>query len=184
MALGATLVTGFDPLITHLVADTFRRTTKMMCSICRGARIVVPEYINACRVAGELVDEAPYILQDGVCEAAFARKRGLGNGYSLPAALARARSNGPLLAGMGVYCFPSVVEKRELPLLVAAAGGAWLNRFPPNPDDDCKVLLLAERTVSGACEQRRRKIHRVYDVELLREAACTQQLRRSAYRLR
>ena len=32
-------------------------------------------------------------------------------------------------------------------------------------------------------EQKRRKTFEVYDVELLREAACTQQLRRSAYRL-
>merc|ERR1712032_242363 len=99
------------------------------------------------------------------------------------AALERARTLGPLLQGISVYCFPSVVEKRELPLLVAAAGGTWLTRFPQSPDDN-SVLLLAERTVSSEKEQQHRKMYEVYDVELLREAACTQQIRRSAYRLR
>lgn len=177
------MIEEWSPEITHLVADTFRRTAKMMCAICHGASIVTPEYIVACRAAGRLVDEMPFVLQDAVCEAAFARKRGIARGYSLATALRRAREQGPLLQGISVYCFPSVIEKRELPLLVAAAGGTWLSRLPANPDDS-SVLLLAERTVSGEKEQRQRKAHEVYDVELLREAACTQQLRRAAYRLR
>jgi len=181
--LGATMVEDWSTEITHLVADTFRRTAKMMCAICHGAHIVTPEYIVACRAAGQFVDEAPFTLQDAVCEAAFARKRGIASGYSLAAALQRARDNGPLLRGMSVYCFPSVTEKRELPLLVQAAGGTWLSRFPAAPDDG-SVLLLAERTVSGDKERRQRKAHEVYDVEILREAACTQRLRRAAYRLR
>ena len=64
----------------------------------------------------------------------------------MAAALQRARDNGPLLRGISVggqdwgslalkawqvraevYCFPSVGEKRELPMLVAAAGGTWLS---------------------------------------------------------
>lgn len=169
---------------THLVADTFRRTTKMMCSICLGAHVVTLEFIRACRNAGKVVDERPFVLEDGVCEAAFARKRGIAGGYSLAQALERSRNNGPLLRGMSVYCFPSVSEKRELPLLVAAAGGTWLTRFPAERADDESVLLLAERTVSNEREQLRRAKHRVYDVELLREAACTQAIRRTAYRLR
>merc|ERR1712032_1373747 len=181
--LGASLARDWSIEITHLVADTFRRTTKMMCAICRGVQVVVPEYVGACRAAGTLVEEAPYVLRDEVCEAAFARKRGIRSGYSLAAALQQARSAGPLLQGVSVYCFPSVIEKRELPLLVAAAGGTWLSRFPQSPADS-SVLLLAERTVSSEKEQQRRKMYEVYDVELLREAACTQQIRRSAYRLR
>nr|QDO16208.1 mediator of DNA damage checkpoint protein 1 [Lingulodinium polyedra] len=181
--IGAEVAEEWTTEITHLIADTFRRTTKMMCAICRGMRIVTPDYIAACRVAGRRVDEKPFLLQDAVCEAAFARKRGIARGYSLTAALERARRRGPMLKGVSVYCFPSVIEKRELPLLVSAAGGTWLNRFPPAPDDD-SVLLLAERTVSSDREQQRRKAHEVYDVELLREAACTQELRRAAYRLR
>eukprot|EP00439_Symbiodinium_sp_Y106_P073491 s872_g13.t2 len=176
------MVAEWNPHVSHLIADTFRRTTKMMCAICTGAHILSTEYVKACREAGRLVDEAAFLLKDEVCEAAFARKRGISQGYSLAAALQRARQNGPLLHGMSVYCFPSVGEKRELPMLVAAAGGTWLKRFPLQPACT-SVLLLAERCVSSEREQQRRRVYEVYDVELLREAACTQELRRSAYRL-
>jgi len=180
--LGAGIAEEWTPGITHLIADTFRRTAKMMCTICHGGYVVTPEYIVACRAAGKRVDEAPYLLRDPVCEAAFARKRGIRRGYSLAKAQERARENGPMLQGVSVYCFPSVTEKRELPFLVSASGGAWLTRFPSSADDS--VLLLAERTVSSPQEQQRRRTHEVYDVELLREAACTQEIRRAAYRLR
>lgn len=176
------MVAEWNPHVSHLIADTFRRTTKMMCAICTGAHILSTEYVKACREAGRLVDEAAFVLKDEVCEAAFARKRGVSQGYSLAAAIQRARQNGPLLQGMSVYCFPSVGEKRELPMLVAAAGGTWLKRFPLQPACS-SVLLLAERCVSSEREQQRRRVYEVYDVELLREAACTQELRRSAYRL-
>ncbi|CAJ1339511.1 unnamed protein product [Effrenium voratum] len=179
--LHGVLVADWVPQISHVIADTFRRTTKMMCAICKGAQIVTPAYVKASREAGRLVDETPFLLKDELCEAAFARKRGLG-GYSLAGALQLARKKGPLLRGMSVYCFPSVGEKRELPLLVSAAGGTWLKRFPLQPSDP-SVLLLAERSVSSERELKRRKLFEVYDVELLREAACTQELRRAAYRL-
>jgi len=180
---GASFVSDWSPAVTHLIADTFRRTTKMMCAICTGAIVVTPEYLAACRESGKLVDEAPFLLRDAVCEEAFARKRGIEEGYSLAAALKRARRQGPLLSGISVYCFPSIAEKRELPHIVAAAGGTWLTRFPTTPDDN-SMLLLAERTVSSEREQQRRRAHEVYDVELLREAACTQRFRRGAYKLR
>jgi len=185
--MGATIVQDWSPHITHLVADTFRRTTKMMCAICRGAKVVVPRYLDACRPLTpsgrfSIVDETPFLLQDRLCEGAFALKRNLSDGYSLVGALQLARKNGLLLEGMSIYCFPSVVDKRELPHLVAAAGGTWLTRFPSQPDS-ASVLLLAERTVSSERERQRRKAHKVYDVELLREAACTQEIRKTAYRL-
>jgi len=184
--LGGELTDEWSPDITHIIADTFRRTNKIMCGICRGVKLVSPDYVNACRLAGKLVDEERFLLHDAVCEAAFARRRGIPGGYSLAKALQRVREHGPLLKGMSVYCFPSVttvVEQSELPMLVAAAGGKWLHRFPASPDDK-KVLLLAERAVSSEREQRRRQRHEVYDIELLREAACTQILRHGAYRLR
>lgn len=155
----------------------------MMCAICRGCNIVVPGYLAACRAAGRLVEEGPYTLEDRVCEEAFARRRGLSAGYSLAAALERVRRHGPLLAGVSVYCFPSVTEKRELPTVVVAAGGTWLQRFPSDPGDEA-VLLLAERGAASAREVARRQTYEVYDVEMLREAACTQELRRPVYRLR
>lgn len=181
MDLQGVLVSDWIPQISHVIADTFRRTTKMMCAICKGARIVTPAYVKACREAGRWVDEEDFTLKDEICESAFARKRGM-PGYSLAAAVQRAQSNGPLLRGISVYVFPSVGDKRDLPILVAAAGGTWLKRFPLQPED-ASVLLLAERSVNSERERKRRRTFEVYDVELLREAACTQELRKSAYRL-
>eukprot|EP00927_Polykrikos_kofoidii_P061543 TRINITY_DN5637_c0_g1_i1.p1 TRINITY_DN5637_c0_g1~~TRINITY_DN5637_c0_g1_i1.p1 ORF type:complete len:1960 (+),score=426.50 TRINITY_DN5637_c0_g1_i1:437-5881(+) len=179
---GAIAVGAWAPNITHLVADTFRRTLKLMCAICRGVPIVLPEYIDACQKAGALVDETPYLLRDSVCENAFARKRGIAGGFSIVGASERVKKRGLLLRGVSVYCFPSVTERRELPALVSAAGGAWLAKFPANVGNN--VLLLAEATATSDRERHRRQEHEVYDVELLREAACTQRLRKSTYRLR
>merc|ERR1719433_780829 len=93
VSLRARVVDIWSPHVTHLICDTFRRTTKMMCAICVGARIVTPAYVDACRAAGRLVDDMPYTLRDTVCEAAFARKNGL-QAYSVEAALHRARASG------------------------------------------------------------------------------------------
>lgn len=180
--MGVTLVSDWSPAITHLVANTFRRTPKMLCAICHGAHIVTPQYIAECRKKGQLVDHREFTLRDEVCEPAFAKKRGMSS-YSLAAALALRQKNGPLLKGMMVHCLPSVAERGELTSLVVSAGGQWLAKFPPNPDDP-SVLLLGARTFCHKRELDKRKAHKVYDVELLREAACTQVLRRSAYLLR
>jgi len=181
--LGFTVVRDWSPEVTHVIADTFRLTAKMMCAVCSGAHIVTPEYIAACRKQDGLAEEAEYLLKGDVCEAAFARKRGLGQGYSVAAAAERARRDGPLLRGMSVYCFPSVEDRHELPPLVAAAGGTWLADFPAEPTRD-SVLLLASRRATNEQEEQQRRKYRVFDVELLREAAMTQEIRLSAYRCR
>merc|ERR1719188_2317252 len=99
----------------------------MLCAVCCGSWIVSPAYLGACRKAGHFVNEEGFLLRDTVCESAFARKRNL-SGYSLAAAAERARSQGPLLRGVSVYCFPCAAEQRDLHLLVAAAGGTLLSR--------------------------------------------------------
>lgn len=58
------MVAEWNPHVSHLIADTFRRTTKMMCAICTGAHILSTEYVKACREAGRLVDEAAFVLKD------------------------------------------------------------------------------------------------------------------------
>lgn len=185
-ALGATFTNDWTAQVTHLIADTFRRTTKMMCAICCGARVVVPAYLDACRKAGKLVDDAEFLLRDEVCVAAFARKHHLADDFSVSAALERRNQHGPLLQGVSVYCFPSVVERHDLPHLVAAAGGTWLDELPVSfPGHADSMLLLAERAARNDAEQeQRQKANRVYDVEMLREAAITQMLRRRQWRLK
>lgn len=164
-SLGAEVVEDWSPGVTHLVADTFRRTTKFMCAICVGAQIVVPQYLEACRKASSIVDTAPYTLKDPVCEAAFAKKHAL-ESYSLADALERARSSGPMLASYRVYCEPFVQGCADLKTLVEAAGGEWLS--------EASEVTADKRTLH---------IGKVYDAELLREAACTQVLRFNMYRL-
>merc|ERR1712232_518479 len=126
--IGARIIEDWVPEVTHLVTDTFRSTLKLMCSICVGAHIVTPAYLDACQVAGSVVDEAPHLLRDELCEAAFAKKRGLGS-YSLQAAVELARHRGPLLAGVEVICSESVARQRELEAIVRAAGGSWLGNM-------------------------------------------------------
>jgi len=182
-SLGAVFTEECTPNLTHLITDAFRRTSKMMCAICVGASIVTPKYIDASFSAGGLLDEEAFALPDTQCEAALSRGRPYGRKYSLSEALDRARSQGLMLHGVSVYCFPSIPETSDLATLVAAAGGKWLHRFPTDPDD-ASVLLLGQGTAACESERVRRRHNHVYDVELLREAACTQVLRRSAFRLR
>lgn len=175
--LGIRTVTDWTPQVTHLVADSFRRTIKLMCAVSAGIHIMDPAYIDACIAAGCLVEEEVYKLQDGLCEAAFARKVGL-SAFSLQDAVQRARSHGPFLKDVFVLCAVSVENRQDLQLLVDAAGGHWLNH-PPKPAATAK--LAGSFTASGL--PKLLQIGRVYDAELLREASCTQVLRLGAFRL-
>merc|ERR1711959_590159 len=142
-----------------------RSTPKLMCSICVGANIVTPTFLDACQEAGSVVDEAPHLLRDELCEAAFAKKRGLGS-YSLQAAVELARHRGPLLAGVEVFCSESVARQRELEAIVRAAGGSWLGN-----------MSSAQASSSDGAQQNK-SLHigpDGFDAELLREAACTQE---------
>jgi hypothetical protein len=183
--LDVAFVDEWSPDVTHLLADTFRRTTKMMCAICAGVRIVTPDYINACLQAGFLVDDAPFALNDTVCEAAFAKKHGLPR-YSLQAALEESRRSGPLLTGVAVHCSPVVVGRSDMKTLVQAAGARWLRHIPESPQepDAEPVLVLGKAGVEPPPRYAERwRMHVAYDAELLREAACTQKLRYDVYKL-
>jgi len=171
--LGASVVDDWSPSVTHVVASSFKRTTKLMCAVCSGASVVIPAFIDACLQAGRLVEEGPFALQDQEGEAAFARRQGLPC-YSLQAAIALARSSGPLLAGKSVYTAKgSSAAKQELRLLVQAAGGNWLTRVPRVTDADARSGPAATTIMLG----------KFYDEELVREAACTQVLRFDAHKL-
>jgi len=180
--LGGTFGNEWSDDVTHLVANTFRRTTKMMMAICKGIHVVTPEFLSQSGKAGKFLSEADYVLKDNVCEHCFAKKRGLSN-YTLQDALVRARQNGPLLKGISVYLFPSSQEqtRREIESVVKAAGGTWLSRFPKNADDP-SILLIGERVKCDKMKERRNQ-HKVYDIELLQEAALTQKLRKNMYLL-
>lgn len=183
--LGVQFVDEWIPECTHLITDTFRRTTKMMCAICAGARIVTPDFVDACLKAGCIVDDAPFALNDAVCEAAFAKKHGLPR-YSLQAALEEARRSGPLLTGVAVHCSPVVAGRAEMKTLVEAAGAQWLRHLPGpmEPADSEPVLLLGKAGAEPPPRHADRwRLHTAYDAELLREAACTQKLRYDMYRI-
>jgi len=152
-----------------------------MCGVCAGVQIVTPDFLDACGSAGHLLDGKQFTLKDPVCEAAFSTSRGLENVYKLEPALQIVREKGRLLRGFSVFCLPSLSKRTELPELVVAAGGTLLHAAPePGP----KVLVLGERSSNDATEKEVRARTEVYAVDLLYEAAFTQRMRYSAYRLR
>mmetsp|Transcript_66817 Transcript_66817/g.159896 ORF Transcript_66817/g.159896 Transcript_66817/m.159896 type:complete len:653 (+) Transcript_66817:3-1961(+) len=181
------LVDQWSPKVTHLVADTFRRTTKLMCAVCTGTKIVSPDFIDACIASGSLVEDSAFILADEVCEQAFAKKQGLPD-FSLQAAVERQREHGQCLKGISVHCALGVAGRQDLRPVVEAAGGKWLAKAPHKISDEQSVLLLAEPSSSKSMISNARDLERLqaglfYSPEILREAACTQVLRRDVYRL-
>ena len=167
-SLGITVLENWSSKVTHVIAKDFKRTTKLMCGVCAGLPIVTPAFIDECLKAGELISEAPFLLRDEAAEASFATKRQLPS-FSLQAAVQRARAGG-LLKGKSVYWHGDDDEKEELKLLVEAAKGRWLKRKPKKPKLETaipKSIVLGQD----------------FDPELLREAACTQEMRWDTYRL-
>lgn len=166
---GVTVVDEWSAKVTHVIAKGFRRTSKLMCAVCKGLHIVVPKFIDECITAGEMIDEKPFLLHDNMAEAAFAEKHQLPS-FSLQTSVQRARSEGALLRNRSVYWTDgSEVEKRELKDLVEAAGGRWLKRKP---------RMMSEVSIPKSFW-----LGHDFDPELLREAACTQVLRWDTYRL-
>lgn len=169
--LGAKVVDDWSPQVTHVVANSFKRTMKLMYAVCSGAHVVIPAFVDACLQAGDLVDEEPFCLRDQEGEAAFASKQGL-DSFSLQESLALARSR-PLLKGLSVHWAGSTAaEKKELRVLVEAAGGHWLTRAP-----------RVSKTADPASSSTTILLGKLFDAELLREASCTQVLRYDAFRL-
>ena len=167
---GVNVVDEWSAKVTHVIAKGFRRTSKLMCAVCKGLHIVVPKFIDECITAGEIIDEKPFLLHDNMAEAAFAEKHQLPS-FSLQTSVQRARSEGALLRNRSVYWTDgSEVEQRELKDLVVAAGGRWLKRKPRK--------LEAEVSIPKSFW-----LGHDFDPELLREAACTQVLRWDTYRL-
>lgn len=181
--LRAKFVAEWSPEVTHLISDAFRRTTKFMCAVCAGVRIVTPAFLDHCLSVGSLLDDRPFILRDVVGEDAFGKKHGLAN-FSVASALERSRHDGPLLNGVAVHCLSSVVGRAELQVVVEAAGGKWLETCPP-VDSLQSTFLLGQAGIRLSVQEMK-SLHggEIYDVELLREATCTQVLRPDLYRLR
>jgi len=129
------LVNDWNLDITHLVATRLRCTLKLMCAICRGIPVVRPVLFDSCsklQVALGLAVPEMCLLEDREGETECARRFSL-PGYSLAAALQRARTNGPVLRGSAVCMLDGAGARAatRLPpesarLLVEAAGGTWL----------------------------------------------------------
>lgn len=176
--LKAKVVDEWNPEVTHLVAHTFRRTTKFMCAVCRGIPIVTPQFLDACHKEGRVLDVAGFLLKDSVCEAAFAKTHGL-HEYTLDDALRRAREQGLLLQGRQVHVAGTVPNREDLRLLVEAAGGRYLLRL----DGKRRTAAANASELHGPEGPQLLRIGVDFDPELLREAACTQRLRFDEYRL-
>lgn len=176
--LGIRVVDEWSPEVTHLIANTFRRTLKMMCSVCAGARIYTSAFLEACYAAGQIpADDSRFALRDVHGEKAFASRHCLPT-FALQGAIAKVLLRGPLLAGRAVYCSPDVEERKDLQVVVEAAGGLWLHT---DPDDhpvapDLPTLRLGQVGAAPTGAE-------AYDKELLLQAACIQELRWGAFKL-
>lgn len=176
--IGIRVVDKWSQEITHLIANSFKRTLKMMCSVCAGTRIYTFAFLEACWAAGQIVaDDSRFALRDVRGEMAFASRHGLPS-FSLQGAIAKVLLRGPLLAGYAVYCSPDVKERNDLQVVVEAAGGLWLHRHPaahPMVVEFPTLQLGQSGSALAGAE--------VYDKELLIQAACTQELLFSAFKL-
>jgi len=175
------LVDYFSSNVSHVLADSFTTSTKLMCAICSGAKILSSKYLEACMEARRLVDDSEYLLNDTAGEEAFAEKFGLEE-YSLQTAAQQRRKAGPLLSGMSVHCALGVSGRQDLKTLVAAMGGKWLATAPRREPDERLLLLVDPQGLSDR-DQDRLRAGLLFSPELLKEAACTQVCRRDVYRL-
>eukprot|EP00746_Dinoflagellata_sp_MGD_P003103 gnl/MRDRNA2_/MRDRNA2_106047_c0_seq1.p1 gnl/MRDRNA2_/MRDRNA2_106047_c0~~gnl/MRDRNA2_/MRDRNA2_106047_c0_seq1.p1 ORF type:complete len:799 (-),score=153.67 gnl/MRDRNA2_/MRDRNA2_106047_c0_seq1:216-2612(-) len=186
--LGASIEADWTPNISLLVANEFKRTLKMMCAICSGLPILTGYYLTACELQGCWIDTRTYTLQDAIGERNFSKPRNLSS-FSLSTSISRRMHQGPLLAGRTVFALAPTPkhQREELKCLVTAAGGAWSDdRLPPDPSDDDLCLVDPDtcREKSDLLKARRRAAPcALYDIELLFEACCTQQLRLDNFRL-
>merc|ERR1719350_442763 len=154
-----------------------------MCAICCGAEILTPAYLKAvAKGGGFAVDPARFRVTDQACEAACAHRWNLRE-YTLAAAFERRVANGPLLKRYKVHCLPSAFASRaDMALIVASAGGTFLEDAPADLDDPW-LLLLGERAAIDEQELLTRRLHRVYAVEMMRQAAITQMIPRERHRI-
>lgn len=59
-AICLTNTTTWDPSTTHLIIGTLSKSEKLLCACAAGKWVLRPEYVDACEVAGRLVEERPY----------------------------------------------------------------------------------------------------------------------------
>merc|ERR1712224_73685 len=99
-----------------------RRTSRVMCAICRGQHLVQVSWLQASLCAGKWAVETGHFP-------------GLGNDVpprffkSLKLSIERARAE-PLLFGRSVYIFPAVAVRTTLEEVVRAASGRVLRVMP------------------------------------------------------
>lgn len=186
--LGASIEANWTPKVSLVVANEFKRTLKIMCAICSGLPILTGYYLIGCELQGSWIDTRTYTLRDMKGERAFAKSKGLSS-FSLSSSFACRKRQGPLFDGRAVCVLrPTPKHQRdELKCLVIAAGGAWSDDKPPSDPSDHDLCFVDPDTFkdeSDLLQARRRAAPcALYNIELLFEACCTQQLRFDAFRL-
>jgi len=177
------LVDHFSSSVTHVIADAFRTSAKLMCAIAAGTKVLSSKYVDACMEAQRMVQDSDFLLNDVDGERSFAERCGLAD-YNLQAAVQKRKADGPLLSGVAIHCAWSVSGRQELKALVEALGGKWLAKAPHKVIDERRTLLLAEEQSLSDRDRDRLREGMLFSPSLLTEAACTQVLRHDEHRLK
>ncbi|XP_033644760.1 mediator of DNA damage checkpoint protein 1-like isoform X2 [Asterias rubens] len=134
-SLGGELVESvFD--CTHLVTDKVRRTVKFLCCLSRGALIVVPDWLDKCKVSKTFVDPAPYLVKDKAAE----KQHGFTHVTSQQRAL-----QGGVMTKYRVFVTGSVKpEPQQMKEIILCAGGKFLSSLPVKPDPYTIIISCEE----------------------------------------
>ncbi len=134
-SLGGELVESvFD--CTHLVTDKVRRTAKLLCCLSRGALVVVPDWLDQCKVSKTFVDPAPYLVKDKAAE----KQHGFTHVTSHQRAL-----QGSVMTKYRVFVTGSVKpEPQQMKEIILCAGGKFLSSLPVKPDPYTIIISCEE----------------------------------------
>eukprot|EP00397_Hematodinium_sp_SG-2012_P011760 GEMP01011908.1.p1 GENE.GEMP01011908.1~~GEMP01011908.1.p1 ORF type:complete len:831 (+),score=226.60 GEMP01011908.1:80-2572(+) len=145
--------------VTHIIAQgpPLKRTSKVLCGVCKGLPVLSIQYIQRCLRMRRLVSEENYQFE----ELTEARQRALQN---------------PLLVDFrAVYIFPSVKNRMQWQEAVEAAGGTFRRSFP-GKSELCEGILLLGMPSDAAVLKRRKIRMQLFSFEMLREALVSQVL--------
>lgn len=124
---------------THLVTDKIKRTTKFLCCLSSGKRIVSMDWIQACQKSKSIIDDSLFALKDKEKEKQFH--------FSLSQSIERVHTNGAsqLMANMKFLITPSVQpDFSEMSEIIEAAGGCVLNDLPLRVEPETFIIGCAE----------------------------------------
>jgi len=112
---------------TVLVADSMKRTVKLLCMVGRGVPVVGESWLVESRASKRLVDPWLHILKEPAAEKKL--------GMRLEDSVRLARKQ-PLLSGLQVHVTMQVTPPpTQFKDLIECAGGTFVSKLPTKPEE-------------------------------------------------